>query len=901
MISQPNNPSLSDVARLKMIHALGLFDTSAVESLDRLTQLASKMSGSPIALISIVAEERQFFKSAVGLPEPLDLSLETSLDYSFCQHVVATQEPLIAEDVRTVPLLRENLSIRDFGIVSYLGLPLIVEGGICVGTFCVMDQRPRQWTPEQVEILQELAIFATRDIELSAQVRAQRLAEVRLEQVVKHVPVIVYALDRDGRFVLSEGRGLISLGREPGQVVGTSIFELYADYPEVLHALDRAYQGESVRIPVTMAGSIYDVWYEAVYDDDGDEVISVVGLAHDMTQAKQIERDLEQRLFELATLNDITATLSTHTDLMLMLEALTVKIHYLFHGVVTAIALFDYNQLEGRFVTAYDPDSAVGSHPLVDQTFSIRVSPHSPFYTVMEKRPFVVTDVSTLPVPYKIFELIRAQEIGAVLILPLLSHARVIGTIAVTLPETTAPLTAHDLHLAKSVATQVSSSIYTAELFATVQTELAERKRAEAELTVRLGYEAMLSKCAQTLLTSGEAQENLVQTLNDLLEGTHLDRVFIGKSICSADGQFSHIEWNYESVTSGLLPIPESFLAQPYYLPHEWIDRIQTQSGMFIEGGPHLGEYHTYFSATGNSYSCYMVPIGLDQNWYGLLGLVKDDGPVFWTDMLVKTVQMVAKMIHTFLQRQQAYFDLEQTHQEAVAANRIKNQVLAKVSHEFKTPLGSILGFSELLSDEAYGTMTAQQQTVVKKIMSTTGYLNTLVNELLDQSRLDSGQIALEVYPFRLSYLLEEIEQQTSVLASNKNITLRFQFEATLFDVIHNDRHRLQQVILNLVGNGVKFTDEGEVLVVAEKLGDDHWELVVEDSGIGIPTEAQPYIFEPFWQVKDATSKHVAGSGLGLSIASQLVTLMGGELTLSSVLGEGSVFRVKLPLVVSSA
>ena len=160
--------AVRDPKRLAALHALGLLDTSADEAFDRLARLASRLLQAPIALVSLVDEDRQFFKSCLGLPEPWASWRETPLSHSFCQHVVASCAPLIINDARSHPEFRDNLAIGDLGVVAYLGIPLTLPNGHTVGSFCVFDSVPRTWTALETETVRDFAALVMSEIELHA-------------------------------------------------------------------------------------------------------------------------------------------------------------------------------------------------------------------------------------------------------------------------------------------------------------------------------------------------------------------------------------------------------------------------------------------------------------------------------------------------------------------------------------------------------------------------------------------------------------------------------------------------------------------------------------------------------------------------------------------------------------
>jgi hypothetical protein len=157
---------IRDPDRLRAVRAAHILGTPPEDSFDRLAGLAARVLNAPVALISIVDEERQFFKSCLGLAEPWATSRQSPLSHSFCQHAVAAREPLIVADARKHPVLLDNAAIRDMGVIAYAGAPLLAFDGHALGTLCVIDHEPRVWTSDQVEILRDLASAVVTEIEL---------------------------------------------------------------------------------------------------------------------------------------------------------------------------------------------------------------------------------------------------------------------------------------------------------------------------------------------------------------------------------------------------------------------------------------------------------------------------------------------------------------------------------------------------------------------------------------------------------------------------------------------------------------------------------------------------------------------------------------------------------------
>jgi signal transduction histidine kinase len=240
--------------------------------------------------------------------------------------------------------------------------------------------------------------------------------------------------------------------------------------------------------------------------------------------------------------------------------------------------------------------------------------------------------------------------------------------------------------------------------------------------------------------------------------------------------------------------------------------------------------------------------------------------------------------------------EAQQAKEAAQEALRLKRQFLARVSHELRSPLGAILGYAELVRDGRFGPLSAKQREIMSRIVGSTRYLADLVSDLLDQAQIEAGTIKLDAASFSLKAMVNQVMDRMNVLAQAKGLTLTTELAADAPTTLSGDEKRLQQILVNLVDNAIKFTPEGTVQVRISRPDPGHWAMQVADTGPGISPEAQAYIFDPFRQVDDPTAQRRAGVGLGLSIVRQLATMMGGEITLASEPGQGSTFTVLLPL-----
>jgi len=236
----------------------------------------------------------------------------------------------------------------------------------------------------------------------------------------------------------------------------------------------------------------------------------------------------------------------------------------------------------------------------------------------------------------------------------------------------------------------------------------------------------------------------------------------------------------------------------------------------------------------------------------------------------------------------------------AVAANRHKSAFLANMSHELRTPLNAVIGFSEVLQERVFGDLNEKQAEYVDDIHTSGHHLLSLINDILDLSKIEAGQLELSVSSFHLPSAIEQALLLTRERAIRHGVSVT-QDVAPEIGEIAADERKVKQILINLLSNAIKFTDEGGSVALRAAQGDGEVTLAVVDTGIGISAEDQELIFEEFRQVGDDYARKAAGTGLGLALAKRLVELQGGRIWVESELGRGSTFAFTLPLRVVAA
>ena len=278
--------------------------------------------------------------------------------------------------------------------------------------------------------------------------------------------------------------------------------------------------------------------------------------------------------------------------------------------------------------------------------------------------------------------------------------------------------------------------------------------------------------------------------------------------------------------------------------------------------------------------------------------IVRKDGARRWVETSLSPITGVHGRLDGYrgilrdVTRRRQADALQQEKMAAEAASRSKSEFLANMSHEIRTPLNAIIGLVELL----LGSPLSREQREDLKVVQSAAYsLLSVINDILDFSKIEAGKLELERSPFNLRDFLGEALKILAVKAHEKDLELAYRVAPDVPDRLMGDHHRFRQVLLNLIGNALKFTDSGEIIVFAQCKSLEANRLVlhvaVQDTGVGIATGKQALIFEAFRQADGSTTRKYGGTGLGLAVSAQLVNLMGGQIGVKSVLGKGSIFH----------
>jgi signal transduction histidine kinase len=470
---------------------------------------------------------------------------------------------------------------------------------------------------------------------------------------------------------------------------------------------------------------------------------------------------------------------------------------------------------------------------------------------------------------------------------PMLREGESIGTINVARREVQ-PFSQTEIDLLKTFADQAVIAIENARLFNELQARTAELTRSVDELTAlgevgqALSSTLDLETVLQTIVT--RANELAGTDGCSIYEYDEVAEVFRLRASSYTDPR----EAETLDPIGRATPIPKgqgvmsraATLRQPVQIPEIAVDTSYESPirRPLLEAG-----YRAILT----------VPLLLEQQVIGALGVSRKT-PGEFAPEIVRLLTTFATQSALAIQNARLFREIEEKSRELEAASRHKSEFLANMSHELRTPLNAIIGFSEVLAEGMFGEVNEKQTEYLEDILESGQHLLSLINDILDLSKIEAGRMELEATDFDLPSAIENALILVRERAGRRGITL----ERTIGDrlgEIHADERKVKQVLLNLLSNALKFTPEGGRIDVQATMRDDIVEISVADTGVGIAPEDQEAVFEEFRQVGTAAKK-VEGTGLGLALSRRFIELHGGRIWLKSEVGVGSTFAFTLPV-----
>jgi signal transduction histidine kinase len=626
----------------------------------------------------------------------------------------------------------------------------------------------------------------------------------------------------------------------------------------------------------------------------GDELEGLAGQFNQMAERLResyatLEQKVKDRTRELSeALEQQTATAEvlrvisgSPTDLEPVYRAILSNVTRLCEANIAALFLYDGERLS---TAAHQNTSA----PFAEHLSRSRPRPSHESTTrlaALERRLVHVPDLLASPeFDPKPRDLYEREGVRTVLSVPMLREGRLVGVIT-TWRREVRPFSDKHIRLLETFADQAVIAVENVRLFQELQARTLELARSVEQLQA-------LGAIGQTVSSTLDVETVLATIVSraDQLSGTDGGAIYeydepAEEFLLRATQRFE--PQLVDVLRAARLRLGEGAIGaaaqrrQPVQIPD--LLREGAYHGRLREVLPRFG-----FRAV------LAVPLLREHRILGGL-VVARKAPGEFSAEAVDLLRTFAAQSAIAIQNARLFRELEQKSRELEAASRHKSEFLANMSHELRTPLNAIIGFSEVLHERMFGELNDKQAEYVQDILGSGRHLLSLINDILDLSKVEAGRLELELGPFDLPAALESAATLVRERASRRGLTVAVSIDERLGELVGDER-KIRQVLLNLLSNAVKFTPEGGRIGVRAVPADGTVEISVSDTGIGIAPEDQEAVFEEFRQVGTDYARKREGTGLGLALARRLVELHGGRIWVKSALGEGSIFTFTIPV-----
>ncbi|WP_434684271.1 GAF domain-containing protein [Pseudanabaena minima] len=627
-------------------------------------------------------------------------------------------------------------------------------------------------------------------------------------------------------------------------------------------------------------------------------------------RANELARDAEQERALAQVIDKIRRTLDIDT----IFQTATTEVQKLLNSDRVGVFQFDHDDYtNGTFVS-----EAV--LPLYSSALKARVrdrcfaDEHIANYQVGRFK--AIADIYEEGLSDCHIAILERFQVRANLVIPLYKGSEIWGLLCIHQCSKPRQWQSKEIEFVSKIAIQLGVALQQAELFAQSQNQTIELQKALAKVQAQTTQQA---KAAEQERALARVIERIRQTLDidtiflattqEVRQNLNCDRVVVYRFFDDWSGEFV-----FESKTDEWLPLDQLFncdnIWEDTYLQEHQGGRYRNHESLAVNDIYHanLTDCHVGILESYQIQAYMVVPVFVGDKLWGLLAAYQNSGSRNWEPSELSLLNQVGNQLGVAVQQVELLVQLKKAKDNADAANRAKGDFLAHMSHELRTPLNSILGFTQVLARDP--SLNHNQKSHLGIIARSGEHLLTLINDVLEMSKIEAGLIELNTNNFDLYNLLNSLKEMFLLKAKSKNLQLVFDFASNVPQYVQTDESKLRQVLINLVGNAVKFTNQGKVILQVAKIEadaaiaseeqdgvDSILSFEVSDTGPGIASEELDNLFEAFVQTETGRRSQ-DGTGLGMPISKRFVQLMGGDIRVESTYGKGTIvnFDIKVQM-----
>ncbi|WP_341736594.1 GAF domain-containing protein [Microcoleus sp. CAWBG640] len=654
------------------------------------------------------------------------------------------------------------------------------------------------------------------------------------------------------------------------------------------------------------------------------EIVGLLGTFQDITHRKLAEIRLQQQAEQERILTFITQRIRASLNLKEILNTAVAEVRQ----ILKVDRVLIYRVYPSGTGAAIAESVAPHCLKLLNINFPEETFPPENYQRYLDGRIFALSDRETGSILPCLVDFLREIKVRAKLVLPIVDKQELWGLLIAHQCEVSRDWQNWEIDLMKQLSNQLSIAIQQSNLYQQLQVELKERKAKDLVIHRQVETESLLREITQRIRDSLDLQTIFARATEDIRHLIDADRVGIFQFAYNSNSNEG--EFVAESVVAGFdsvmaTKIHDHCFGEQYAVYYHQ-GRIQKVSDIYDSG---LTECHINILAQFQVRAYLAVPLLDGSNLWGLLCIHQCSRPRYWRESEINLVKQIANQLAIGIQqanlfdqlqtelqeRQQAETKLTEINQELAISNqelaratRLKDEFLANMSHELRTPLNAILGMTEALQDEIFGAINERQIRALQTVEHSGNHLLSLINDILDLAKIESGQVELNCSPTAVDSLCQSSLTLVKQQALQKRIQLQVKIPANLPEIVLDER-RIRQVLINLLNNAIKFTPEGGSVILEVTIQPSEIlptkanspttassiRFGVRDTGIGITAENIQKLFQPFVQIDSALNRQYMGTGLGLSLVKRMVSMHGGTVLVTSEVGVGSCFSFDIP------